>query len=166
MPRAFAPLAILLVALLAVWWLWAVSPPPPAAPPLAAPSPLAPSPTAPAAQAEDERSRIYRLAGVAVGTVSYAAIELPDGSSNLYRQGAEILGLGTLSEVHTDHVVIASADGPMVLQLKPAPSPTSDPRRLGPAARRTVIRPQAQAADPDDTAFESEREDDRDRPAF
>lgn len=169
MSRTLAPITLLVIALAAVCWLWAHAPEPASAPTPVPTARVEPTAPLPAAEATLPLERLYRLAGVALGDpVSYAAVEAPDGSSNLYRQGAEIIGLGRLDEIHPDHVVITSENGRIELPLKPAPSPTAEHRRLGRAPKRTAT-PASELlppADLDDTTDESDSADDPDLPAF
>lgn len=170
MPRALLPLALLAIALATTWWLWVHAPAPrPVVAPT--PAPATPLPTASLPPVVTEEAHGFRLAGTAVGdSNSYAAVELPDGSSNLYRMGAEIPGLGQLTEIAADHVVIDSDDGQSVLWVKPAATSTPDRRRLGREPARaaatpsSVREPQPDQADRDDTTDESEPEGDPDQP--
>ncbi len=132
-------------------------------PPAATPTPTAvPTPTEPAPVAAEPEST-FRLAGTAVGDpTSYAAIELPDGTSHLYRSGDEIPNLGRLQEILPDRVVVQSPTGAITLSLKPAATPTSDRRRLKSDPRPTPEAP----ADSGDILPESAPSDAPDPQAF
>lgn len=128
--RLVVPLLLAIALLGGAWLLWNRASSesrrvdPPAAP--AAPATPTPTPTPELAVVESE----FRLAGIAVGpSMSWAAIEHPDGSSHLYRNGEEVADLGTIVSIHSDHVVILGEEGEFRLKLRPAPSPTPERRR-------------------------------------
>ena len=99
MQRAL-PLILLLILGVAVWWLWTTRPPQPESKPEAVATAV---PATPAPQAKAESSGPppgYRLAGLAVGDgASFVAIELPDGSSHLYRIDSDVPGLGRVASI-------------------------------------------------------------------
>ncbi len=125
-------LVLLLLALVAIsgFWLWgrlmlSVGPTaPPAAATVAPATPAtvatpAGSPTPPPVAAG------YRLAGVAVGEPdSFAVIEAPDGSTGLYRVNDDVPGLGELTRIEAERVVIAGTGASVELQLAPAATAT------------------------------------------
>jgi hypothetical protein len=135
MPPRAVLLILLLLVLVAVsgFWLWgrlieggASSPvatatmPPACTATLAAggtPTPLQPPPG-------------YRLAGVAVGEPeSFAVIEAPSGSTNLYRLHDDVPGLGELVRIDAERVVMRGAAGQFDLWLAPAATATPTPAR-------------------------------------
>ena len=72
----------------------------------------------------------YRLAGVAVGEPeSFAVIEAPNGSNNLYRLHDDVPGLGELVRIAAEQVVIRGAAGQFDLWLAPAATATPIPAR-------------------------------------
>ena len=165
--RVVLPVLLGIALLVGVLTLWQRGPrgvePPPRPSPTASFSPASPQPTpTPAVVAESG----YRLAGTAVGDpVSYAAIEDPDGESHLYRSDEEIPGLGRISEIHEDRIVILQASqGSLTLRLKPAATPTLERRRLNGEASAPAATPTERPA-PDDTPRESPSSNAPDRPA-
>lgn len=140
--RVVLPLALATALLGGAWMLWnrASQSPEPAAPaPTASPSRPEPSPTAtPGASTSG-----FRLSGTAVGDpASYAAIEAPDGTSRLYRDGETVAGLGRIATVHTDRVIVVDPAGEsLVLLLKPAPTPTREQRHLRTGASTPTVSP-------------------------
>lgn len=167
MQRTLLPLGIAIAVIVAVAWLWAHRPqsaqtaPPPITP---ATTPATPVPTS----TPDVLGR-YRLAGTAVGDEdSWAAIELPDGASNLYRIGAMVPGLGRIESIDHDHVILTGKSGELTLPLKPAPSVTPDQRKVGSAPKRAAVTPTPEPepeAEDSDTTDESDSEDAPDPPA-
>jgi hypothetical protein len=69
----------------------------------------------------------YRLAGTVVGDLSYAIIEDPQGGNQLYRPGQTIPGLGEVTAIEEDRILLAGSDGTIALQLAPAPTATPAP---------------------------------------
>lgn len=132
------------------------------------PAEVAPSPTpvptaTPVAAVAVEVEGQFRLAGTAVGDpTSYAAIELPDGTSHLYRADSDVPGLGKLVEIYPDRVVLHGPEGETTLSLKPAATATSDRRRLKSAS----TPPPEARSDSDDIPLESEPSDAPDPQAF
>lgn len=132
--------------------------------PLAAtPSPTPASTATPPQPVAAEVDGSFRLAGTAVGDpTSYAAIELPDGTSHLYRADSDVPGLGRLVAIHPDRVVLRGPDGETTLTLKPAATATADRRRL----KSDPTPPPPLPADSDGTLRESEPSDAPDPQAF
>lgn len=142
MQRVAVPLGLVLVLLAGAWLLWtrpAADLPRADAPPV----PLLPThtPTAVAPRVEVPQGE-FRLAGTAVGQPgAWAAIESPDGSSNLYRLGDVVAELGEIVAIQSDHVVVRSDQGETRLRLKPAATATPDRRRLTNAERLRPATP-------------------------
>ncbi len=83
----------------------------------------------------------YRLAGVAVGEPdSFAVIEAPNASTNLYRVNEEVEGLGRLVRIDAEHVIILGATGEFDLWLAPAATATAAPTRTPKAPTPTPPR--------------------------
>ncbi len=154
MPPRVLVLVLLFLALVTISgvWLWGrlmhsfVSPAPPAATATVSP---APRPTTVAATAGSPTPQPvaagYRLAGVAVGDPdSFAVIEAPDGSTGLYRLNDDVPGLGELTRIEAERVVISGGAGAFELQLAPAatatPTPVRTPRPHG-ATAKPQLRP-------------------------
>ncbi len=147
-PQRF--IAGLLVACLALvfllgWWIRRLhhAPTPPlestaTARPAVAATTLAPAPTAPI-------PAHYRLAGTVVGDASYAVIEHPDGTNELYRPGQEVPGLGRLVRVEADRATFAGERGPIDLKLAPAPISTPGPPSPPPSATPRALTPARQS---------------------
>lgn len=95
---------------------------------------LAPAPTASVATH-------YRLAGTVVGDASYAVIEHPDGTNELYRPGQEVPGLGRLVRVEADRATLSGKHGPIDLKLAPAPISTPTPPSPPPSATPHAVTP-------------------------
>jgi hypothetical protein len=74
----------------------------------------------------------YRLAGTVVGDLSYAIIEDPNGANHLYRPGQVIPGLGEVTVIDADRIVVAGSGGDIILQIAPAPTATPSLRRTEP----------------------------------
>jgi|SRR5215470_1498708 len=79
-----------------------------------------------------DAARGYRLAGTVVGDLSYAIIEDPHGTNQLYHPGQTIPGLGQLTAVEADRVTVSGSGGSFALQLAPAPTMTWTPPRPEP----------------------------------
>jgi hypothetical protein len=123
------PLIVLALLGVAVWWLWTTRPRPGEEAQPATPTAAVAPPTAPAASAAAPAG--FRLAGVAVGDPeSFAVIELPNGSSRLYRIDSEVPGLGRLVGITQTGAEIEGEGGKITLRLKPAATPTADRRRV------------------------------------
>jgi hypothetical protein len=94
----------------------------------------------------------YRLAGVAVGEPeSFAAIEAPNGSANLYRLHDDVPGLGELVRIEAERVVVRGAAAQFDLWLKPAATATLAPARTprpGAPTRTLQLRPQGGGTTP------------------
>jgi hypothetical protein len=119
-------LAALVLALFLFWRLTGrkdVGPtPPPSTPPgLEATSQAAPR-TPPGSPVATKTG--YRLAGTVVGDATYAVIEQPDGTNDLYRPGQVVPGLGRLVDLGADRATFEGSDGRFELQLVPASTPT------------------------------------------
>ena len=103
----------------------------------ATPTPLAaPTPTATAFRAPPG----YRLAGVAAHNKQpYAVIEAPDGAHALYRLNDDVPGLGRLSRIGAERVLITSEKGELTLWVAPAAtaSPTHTRRAATPTPKVT-----------------------------
>jgi hypothetical protein len=69
----------------------------------------------------------YRLAGTVVGDASYAVVEQPDGTNDLYRPGQTVPGLGRLIELEANRATFEGSDGRYELELVPASTPTVTP---------------------------------------
>jgi hypothetical protein len=69
-------------------------------------------------------ARGYRLAGTVVGDLSYAILEDPGGNNQLYRPGQTIPGVGRLTGIEADRIILAGSDGTFVLPLASAPTAT------------------------------------------
>jgi hypothetical protein len=124
MSRSGLLLLLLLAAVVALLLWWRRTPTEHHEP--ATPAPTAASPTEGMAAAASPTPPRFRLAGVAVGSSgSYAVLEDPHGVTALYRLGDEIIGLGRLSRIEEQEVVIDTESEPMVLRLRPAPTPTA-----------------------------------------
>ncbi len=129
MPRA--PLGLLAAFALGLglllWWVASprITDTPAVATPTVSPAAAAPSTTA-AAIASPTVVR-HRLAGTVVGDVLYAVIEQPDGSSDLYRPGDDVAGLGRLVEVGPNRATFDGPNGHVELILIPAPTATRAP---------------------------------------
>ena len=121
-------LCLLLLMALTGAWLWTrliATPPPPSIPPATATPSVPATPTPTPLQAPPG----YRLAGVAVGEPdSFAVVEAPKGSNQLYRVNAEVPGLGRLIRIDAERIVVESAAGQFDLWL--APAPTASPTRV------------------------------------
>lgn len=144
MQRVAVPLGLVLVLLVGAWLLWTRSPAElprvetPPAPQIPTRTPTVAAPQAAAPEGE------FRLAGTAVGQPgAWAAIESPDGSSNLYRLGDVVADLGEIVAIQSDHVVVRSDQGETRLRLKPAATATPDRRRLTNAERARSSTPRA-----------------------
>jgi hypothetical protein len=108
------------------------TPSPPAAPRAAAPTPLA-----------------HRLAGTVIGDVQYAIIEHTDGTTELYRPGDEVPGLGRLVAIDARAAHFERDGGRLRLAIVPAATatPTASRAPTGAAAHRTLTpRPPAAPA--------------------
>jgi len=162
--RVVLPVVLAAALLTGAWLLWsrAARLPQPAAQPsptaTSSPDRSEPSPTAEPVHSGGD----FRLSGTAVGDpTSYAAIEAPDGTSRLYRDGETVAGLGRIAAVHTDRVIVVDPAGEsLVLRLKPAPTPTREQRRISADGATRTVSPAR-----DDTPRESPSSDVPDRPA-
>lgn len=129
MQRIVLPLLLLAILGLAVWWLWTTRPQ--SASDQVAPTATPAVDTTPAEPAVSGPPVGYRLAGLAVGEPeSFAVIELPNGNSQLYRVDGKVAGLGRIVEITEAGATIDGDHGRFTLQLKPAPTPTQDRRRV------------------------------------
>lgn len=103
----------------------------------ATPTPLPePTPTATVFRAPPG----YRLAGVAAHNKQpYAVIEAPDGAHALYRLNDDVPGLGRLSRIGAERVLITSPKGELTLWVAPAAtaSPTQTRRAPTPTLKVT-----------------------------
>src|SRR5262245_40872175 len=88
-------------------------------------APAAAAPTAPrrAAQSPLPTSTPVpqRLAGVALGSVRYAVVEQPDGTTALYRAGDDVPGLGRIIDVTEDSATFAGPNGQVRLRVTAPP---------------------------------------------
>lgn len=154
MQRTLLPLFLLLLLGLAVWGLWSTRPQPDIEPrPEATPTVAAVEPTQAPRSAGPPPG--YRLAGLAVGDpTSYAAIELPDGSSHLYRVDSDVPGLGRVTAINHAGAEIETENGTFTLQLQPAATATPDRRRINGEGSREPTTPPKLPEDRDDTTLE------------
>lgn len=87
----------------------------------------------------------YRLAGVAVGDPeSFAVVESSSGASALYRVGEDVPGLGRLTRIEAERVVMQNETGQFEMWLTPAATVTpraSVTAAATPAVRRTPAAP-------------------------
>ena len=124
---------------LGAWLLWhahhAPPPPPPATPTPTVTDTVAP--TATPTGALPKAAAGYRLAGTVVGDVAYAVIESPGGRSELFRTGQVIKGLGQLTAIAEDRVLIAGPGGAFALTVAAAPTATASPVVTPPTAAPT-----------------------------
>ncbi len=75
----------------------------------------------------------HRLAGTVVGDMEFAVVDDPSGSSELYRPGQTVPGLGRLVAVEAERAVFEGESGRIELRLLPPPTPTkSATARAGP----------------------------------
>jgi hypothetical protein len=96
--------------------------------PTATPSPTPTVATAASPAATPGPPAGYRLAGVAGGDErSFVAVELPDGSTELFRLGADVPGLGRLVRIEEKRATFEGADGAFSMQVGPKPTPTGLP---------------------------------------
>ena len=122
--RALAAVMALVAAALLAWIITHPAAPQTSAPPAAATS----SPTG-AATATVAPTVVpgYRLAGTALGLRGrYAVFEAPDGTTEMYRVGEEVPGLGTLQKVGDVDAVLATSAGEMRFQVRPAPTKVAE----------------------------------------
>src|SRR4030095_13464640 len=117
---AILTLSVLVVLLLGIWLLRRShddSEPPAATPTVTAvAAPPTPAPTAvttPTVAAAEG----YRLAGTVVGDLSYAIIEDPHGTNQLYRPGQTIPGPGEVITLEADRITLAGDGGTIALQF-------------------------------------------------
>jgi hypothetical protein len=83
----------------------------------------------------------YRLAGVAMGEPeSFAVIEAPNGSANLYRLHDDVPGLGELVRIEAERVAVRGAAAEFDLWLTPAATATAAPAGT-PKPRSPTRRP-------------------------
>lgn len=154
MQRAGLPLLVLLVLGIAVWGLWTTrsqSPVNPLPAPTSAVAPVAEATSAATAEAPPG----FRLAGLAVGDpASYAAIELPDGTSHLYRVDSDVPGLGRVVAITNAGADIEGEHGTFTLKLRPAATPTPDRRRINGESSSPPTMPPARPDDRGDTTHE------------
>lgn len=95
------------------------------APPAAASSPTVAATATAAAAATVVPG--YRLAGTALGLRGrYAVFEAPDGTTEMYRVGEEVPGLGTLQRVGDVDAVLLTSSGEMRFQVRPAPTKVAE----------------------------------------
>lgn len=135
------PVLVLLLLGVAVWWLWTTRPQP-GDETSAAPTPTAQATVPTAEVMASGPPPGYRLAGLAIGEPqSFAAIELPDGNSRLYRLESDVPGLGRVVAITPRGVEIEAENGRFTLQLKPAATATPDPRRVNGAAGEPTAPP-------------------------
>lgn len=121
-----------------------VNSPPPTAVPVAT-STAAPTPSSTPLQVPPG----FRLAGVAVNVdQTYAVIELPNGHHVLLRLHDEVEGLGRITGIGAERVVIATADGELTLWIAPASTLTPTPtRRTATTTPKPKALPNRTAAD-------------------
>jgi len=102
----------------------AAEPTPPA--PIAAVTAMPPAPptATPGEGKVPDTARGYRLAGTVVGDLSYAILEDPNGSNQLYRPGQTVPGVGRLVGIEEDRIVLAGDDGTFALPLASEPTAT------------------------------------------
>jgi Type II secretion system protein C len=94
-------------------------------------TPAEPLPTAtPGLAAPPAAAHGYRLAGTVVGDMTYAIIEDPHGVNQLYRPGQTVPGLGQITAIDADRVMLAGSDSTFALQLAPAPTGTPTVPRI------------------------------------
>ncbi|MBI3781824.1 MAG: hypothetical protein HY270_00320 [Deltaproteobacteria bacterium] len=130
---AFVVALAMLLAVVAGLWLSkhlasVFGPPAPTAipSPTVTPVPPSPSPTMPPVP------RGFRLAGVAVNVEQmYAVIEFPDGHHALFRSNDEVEGLGRLTHIGAEHVIVSTSTGDLTLVVAPAATLTPTPRHPG-----------------------------------
>lgn len=117
------------VVVLGTWLLWHARHAPPPPPPATATPTLTDTatPTATPTGAVPRAAAGYRLAGTVVGDVAYAVIESPAGRSELIRTGQILKGVGQVTAIEEDRVVIAGADGDFALRVAAAPTTTATP---------------------------------------
>jgi hypothetical protein len=152
MQRAALPLLVLVVLAFTVWLLWTTRPQTQSQP---APTPVPDVAAADTPAAASEAPPGFRLAGLAVGDPqSYAAIELPDGSSHLYRVDSDVPGLGRVVAITNAGAAIEGEHGKFTLKLKPAATPTPDRRRINGEAGNAATTPSARPDDRGDKAAE------------
>ena len=118
-------LLVLVLALTSGYWLWG------RLKDLEPARPTVPVPTATAIETVTPTPTVlkappgYRLAGVAVGEPeSFAVVETAAGTSNLYRVGDEVPGLGRLTHIEAERVVLQGDAGQFDLWLTPAATAT------------------------------------------
>ena len=133
------------VLLLGLWLLHGASPaavPTPAPTPMPTGPPVSPTAT-PGLALPPAAAHGYRLAGTVVGDMTYAIIEDPHGVNQLYRPGQTVPGLGEISTIDADRVVVSGSDGTFALQLAPAPTGTPTAPRVDLSATRpaSVLTP-------------------------
>ncbi|GIW41345.1 MAG: hypothetical protein KatS3mg076_1922 [Candidatus Binatia bacterium] len=81
-------------------------------------------------------ARRFRLAGVAVArSGGYAVVEDPRGRTVLYRVGEEVPGLGKLVRVEERRAFFRGPEGDLVMEIRPAPTPTAAPAGSPPKLR-------------------------------
>ena len=111
---------------------------------------VTPTPTTPS---RSPTPVLHRLAGVARGRVEYAAVEGPDGTSQLYRLGDEVPGLGRLARVDRNSATINGPSGEIRLRVAPAPTASVTPtRRATWTAPAGPITPTPRSVQPAPTA--------------
>ena len=155
MQRAGLPLLVLLVLGIAVWGLWATRSQSPESPVPAPTSAAAPAAEATSASTTVEAPPGFRLAGLAVGDpTSFAAIELPAGSSHLYRVDSDVPGLGRVVAITNAGADIEGEHGTFTLKLRPAATPTPDRRRINGESGSPPTTPPARPDDRGDTTHE------------
>ena len=122
--RVLAAILALLEALLLLWTLWrrggadAVAPPPAPVATATATQGVATAPTP---------VQGYRLAGTALGLRGrYAVFEDPSGSTEMYKVGDEVPGLGKLLYVGTIDAKVATSSGDAEFRVRPAPTNVPD----------------------------------------
>jgi hypothetical protein len=106
--------------------------------------PATPSPTRQAAAASPPATpgpaEGYRLAGVAGGEErSFVAVELPDGSTELFRLGDDVPGLGRLTRVEDKRATFEGTDGAFSMQVAAKPTPSEELRDRLPSPAETAI---------------------------
>ena len=126
-PRYLYPVIALFVVLLLAWWIRERSPMARRQHASAAATATAVGPTAPvtAAPPTPHPPPGHRLAGLAVGAVSFVAVEHPDGSTALYRVGDDVPGLGRVEAITEAGATFTGDNGTMTLQVTAPAPPTA-----------------------------------------
>lgn len=154
--RVLAAVMALVAAALLAWILLHPATPPPANI-TATPAPTAAATATPAAAPTAVAG--YRLAGTALGLRGrYAVFEAPDGTTEMYRAGDEVPGLGTLERIGDTDAIVRTSTGEMRFQVRPAPTKLAE-------NTPTVRRAKTPSPLPDPSESESSPSDDPAPPA-